>query len=120
MMEVKTKLPHLALECLLRGEFPTEHKAQCQGALWVAEREWIDLVAYWPKLPLFVARAYRDEVSSGRSLRPCMPLMANSTIRSLRLRHSGPPVREPPPSGALDLLKLMDSEGATMARSLEL
>ena len=61
MLEIKTKLPHLAIECLLQGEFPAEHKAQCQGALWVAEREWIDLAVYWPKLPLFVCRAYRDE-----------------------------------------------------------
>jgi hypothetical protein len=29
--------------------------------LWVAEREWIDFVSYWPKLPLFVTRTYRDE-----------------------------------------------------------
>jgi hypothetical protein len=45
----------------LRGDFPPEHKAQCQGALWVAEREWIDLAVFWPKMPLFVQRAYRDE-----------------------------------------------------------
>jgi hypothetical protein len=61
MAEVKTKLPHLQLEVLLRDDVPPEHKAQCQGALWVAEREWIDFVSYWPRLPLFVTRAYRDE-----------------------------------------------------------
>ncbi len=61
LLELKTKLPHLLIEILIRGEFPAEHKAQCQGALWVAEREWIDLAIYWPKLPLFVKRAYRDE-----------------------------------------------------------
>ena len=61
MLEVKTKLAHLTIECLLKDEFPSEHKAQCQGALWVAEREWIDIAIYWPKLPLFVKRAFRDE-----------------------------------------------------------
>jgi hypothetical protein len=61
MFEAKSKLPHLMIELLLRDEFPPEHKAQCQGALWVAEREWIDIVVYWPKLPLFIKRAYRDE-----------------------------------------------------------
>ncbi len=61
ILEVKTKLPHLLLEVLLKDEFPAEHKAQCQGALWIAEREWIDIAVYWPKLPLFVKRAYRDE-----------------------------------------------------------
>jgi len=41
---------------------PPEHLAQCQGNLWVAEREWIDFVSYWPKMPLFVKRVYRDEI----------------------------------------------------------
>lgn len=61
MLEIKTKTAHLHIECLLRDDFPPEHKAQCQGALWVAEREWIDLAIYWPGLPLIVKRAYRDE-----------------------------------------------------------
>jgi hypothetical protein len=61
MLEIKTKLPHLLIEILLKDEFPPEHKAQCQGGLWVAEREWIDIGIYWPKLPLFVKRAYRDD-----------------------------------------------------------
>jgi hypothetical protein len=60
-IEIKTKLPHLLIELLLKDEFPPEHKAQCQGVLWVAEREWIDIGIYWPKLPLFVKRAYRDD-----------------------------------------------------------
>jgi len=61
MVEIKTKLPHLQIEVLERGTLPPEHKAQCQGALWVAEREWIDFVSYWPKMPLFVCRVTRDE-----------------------------------------------------------
>ena len=61
MHEIKTKLPHLHLEVLLADELPSEHKAQCQGALWVAEREWIDFQSYWPKLPPFIKRVYRDE-----------------------------------------------------------
>lgn len=60
MLEIKTKLPHLLIEILLRNEFPTAHKAQCQGSLWVAEREWIDLVCYCPGMPPFIKRAYRD------------------------------------------------------------
>lgn len=60
-LEIKTKLPHLQLELLLSGELPSEHKAQCQGLLLVAEREWIDFVSYWPKLPPFCIRVTRDE-----------------------------------------------------------
>jgi hypothetical protein len=60
-VEIKTKLPHLQIDCLLCGDVPPEHKAQCQGILWVAEREWIDFVSFWPNLPLHVHREHRDE-----------------------------------------------------------
>lgn len=62
MVEVKTELPELMVGTLLADKTPTKHIAQCQGNLWVAEREWIDLIIYSPKLPLFVKRIYRDEV----------------------------------------------------------
>jgi hypothetical protein len=61
LLEIKTKLPALLIECIEADQFPPEHKAQCQGALLVTGRDWIDLVAYWPGMPLFVKRAYRDE-----------------------------------------------------------
>lgn len=62
MVEIKTKLPHLLLACHESGGFPSEHWAQCQGQLWVAEREWVDLICYWPRLQPMVVRAHRDEV----------------------------------------------------------
>ena len=61
VLEIKTKLPHLLIDLILKDEFPPEHKAQCQGQLWIAERTWLDLVVYWPKLPLFVKRVTRDD-----------------------------------------------------------
>jgi hypothetical protein len=62
LVEIKTKSPHILIECFERGHVcPPEHVAQCQGALWVAEREWIDFVAYWPRMPLFVVRVTRDK-----------------------------------------------------------
>ena len=60
-LEIKTGAPHILLDHMFKGEFPTEHKAQCQGVLWVAEREWIDLLIYWPKMKPFIVRAARDE-----------------------------------------------------------
>lgn len=62
ILEIKTKLPHLVIDCILKDDFPAEHKAQCQGALWVCEREWVDISVYWPNMQPFVRRAYRDEV----------------------------------------------------------
>lgn len=62
LAEVKTKLPKYQVEVILSGEIPKEHIPQCQGGLWVSDREWIDFISYWPGMPLFVKRAYRDEV----------------------------------------------------------
>jgi hypothetical protein len=61
LLEIKTKLPHLQLEAIFAGKLPPEHQAQVQGQLWVAERDFVDFVSYWPRLPLFVKRVYRDE-----------------------------------------------------------
>ena len=61
LLEIKTKLPHLQLDVLLADKLPPEHKAQVQGQIWIAEREWADFVSYWPGLPLFVKRVNRDD-----------------------------------------------------------
>ena len=61
ILEIKTKKPHILADVILKGGIPSEHVAQCQGALWVCEREWIDFVAYWPRMPLYLHRVYRDE-----------------------------------------------------------
>jgi len=37
ILEIKTALPHILIELLLKDEFPPAHKAQCQGQLWIAE-----------------------------------------------------------------------------------
>lgn len=61
MLEIKTALPHILIAMILKGDFPPEHKAQCQGQLWIAEREWVDLTVYWPAMPPFIKREFRDE-----------------------------------------------------------
>lgn len=61
LLEIKTKLPHLHLAVLLAGKLPAEHKAQVQGQLLVSGRAWCDFVSYWPALPPFIVREFRDE-----------------------------------------------------------
>lgn len=75
LLEIKTALPHVLIDFwasyIRNKEFPPEHKAQCQGALWLAEElgvEWIDIQISHesddenakPMPPLRV-RAYRDD-----------------------------------------------------------
>lgn len=60
-LEIKTALPHIQVERLLKGELPAEHRAQVQGNMWVTERQWWDFVSYCPRLPLLIVRVKRDE-----------------------------------------------------------
>jgi hypothetical protein len=62
LLEIKTAIPSVLIEAILRNDFPPEHNAQCQGGLMVSEREWIDIVVYWPNMPKFVYRATRNEI----------------------------------------------------------
>jgi hypothetical protein len=61
MLEIKTTFPDLLLEVKDKKEFPAEHRPQVQGQLWVAEREWCDLVIYYSDMEAFIVRAHRDE-----------------------------------------------------------
>ncbi|WP_332065731.1 lambda exonuclease family protein [Bartonella sp. CB189] len=61
LLEIKTKKPEVLIPHYYQTGFPEEHKAQCQGGLWIAQREWVDLMLYWPDMPPLIKRAYRDE-----------------------------------------------------------
>ncbi|UTO28162.1 lambda exonuclease family protein [Bartonella harrusi] len=61
LLEIKTKKPEILIPHFYQKTFPPEHKAQCQGGLWIAQREWVDLMLYWPDMPPLIKRAYRDE-----------------------------------------------------------
>lgn len=61
ILEIKTQRADLLIETLRKDTFPSAHVAQCQGALWVTERTWIDIVCYAPGMPPFIKRASRDE-----------------------------------------------------------
>lgn len=61
ILEIKTQKAELLVATIEADKFPSEHVAQCQGTLAVTGRKWADLCIYWPGMPLFVKRAYRDE-----------------------------------------------------------
>lgn len=61
ILEIKTSIPSVLIPLRLKGEFPPEHKAQCQGLLMVTERQWLDLIVYWPKMKPLIVRMERDE-----------------------------------------------------------
>lgn len=60
-LEIKTAFPHILIEQLFRDDIPPEHVAQVQGTLMITERDWWDLMVYWPKMdpPIFRVRPDR-------------------------------------------------------------
>ena len=62
LLEIKVGKPATHMGLLLKsGSAYEKHKIQAQGQLWVAEREWNDLLAYNPGLPPALYRVDRDE-----------------------------------------------------------
>lgn len=62
MLQIKSAAPHVMIEILLAGAVPAKHIPQLQGEMWVAERQWTDLViGSAPKMPLFVQRVERSD-----------------------------------------------------------
>lgn len=61
VLEIKTAKPAVMVETILADRFPPEHWAQCQGALWITGRKFVDIIVYWPGFQPFIKRAGRDE-----------------------------------------------------------
>jgi hypothetical protein len=66
LLEIKTCKPNVLIEHLRKDKFPAEHILQCMGNLWVAEREWIDIICFWPGMPALIKRMTRDDALIGK------------------------------------------------------
>lgn len=63
VLEIKTMKPDLLIRIAERGTFPTEHRAQVHGSLWVTGRKWCDLVIFYRGMPVTPTfRVERDDV----------------------------------------------------------
>ena len=62
LLEIKSVIPSVQVETLLRNNMPPAHKAQVQGAMLVMECGWCDFASYSPDMRkyLFIKRIYRD------------------------------------------------------------
>lgn len=61
LLEIKSAAAHVLVEYVLKNDFPPSHVAQCQGGLWVSQRDWIEIAIYHPKMALFRKKTGRDE-----------------------------------------------------------
>lgn len=65
VLEIKTMRPDKLIEVAQKGAggFPPEHRPQCQGILWVTDREWVDLMLFYRGMPIAPTfKIERDEV----------------------------------------------------------
>lgn len=63
--EIKSVIPTVQLDTILAGGYPSKHRAQIQGSLWITGRAWWDFCSYSPDMPehlrLYIHRVTRDE-----------------------------------------------------------
>jgi len=53
VVQIKTKRPDLIVELVTSGRpFPSEHRAQCQGEMWVTGRTLCDLLIFYEGMPI--------------------------------------------------------------------
>jgi hypothetical protein len=61
-LEIKTMRGDLMIPLLLKGsQMVPSHRVQVHGNMLVWEREWFDLKIYWPMMPDYTVRVYRDD-----------------------------------------------------------
>ena len=87
LLEIKTALPRILIEHLEAATTPPEHVAQIQGQMWVAERQWCDLLIYWPAMPPFQIRVERDDGYIDETLAPSVAEFIDD-LETLVTRHS--------------------------------
>lgn len=62
LIEVKSRAPKKHLATIVADEVPSENIGQCQAALLVSGREWLDYVSYSGGMKLWVKRVLPDPV----------------------------------------------------------
>jgi predicted phage-related endonuclease len=61
MVECKSRRPKKHLQTILADEVPAENMAQCQAALLVSGRDWVDYVSFSGGMPLYIKHVEPDE-----------------------------------------------------------
>ena len=62
LLEIKSPSEPIHMMYLMQsGGAYDEYKPQVQGQLWIAEKEWADVLSYHPELPWSLTRIERDE-----------------------------------------------------------
>lgn len=108
LIEVKSPRAKGHLNTILAGEVPAPYVAQCQAALLVTGRKWLDYVSFHGGMPLFVKRVYPDPQWLDAFEAACRTFEQNAValVADYRTRIVGLPATEPIPAYAEVELKL--------------
>lgn len=60
LIEIKGRKQKFQVQTIIENAVPAEHVIQCQAALLISEREWIDFISFRDGLPMIPIRAYPD------------------------------------------------------------
>lgn len=71
LLQIKTMKPELLIALAEKGAagFPSEHRAQCQGEMWVAGVDELDLMIYYDGMPVAPTFAMRRDEAYSKMLR---------------------------------------------------
>lgn len=61
MLEIKILSPKNHVAQMLKASVDREHYPQVMGQLYVANRKWVDVMAYHPVMPSIIIRVMRDD-----------------------------------------------------------
>lgn len=98
-IECKSVIATVQLETIIgSADYPTEHKPQVQGVLWITGREWCDFVSYSPDMPahlqLYRFRVQRDEAYIANLEREVIKFLEEVDALYLRLMRMGASTEE--------------------------
>jgi len=103
LLEIKTAAPHVLIEHIEAARVPSEHVAQVQGQMWISERQWNDLLIFWPGMRPFKARVGRADRYIEGKLQPAVLRFIDELEEMVERLSSGGPAAIAPAAPAVDL-----------------
>lgn len=114
LLEIKVPSEPVHVSYLIKKSVDSTYYPQVQGQLWIAERQWLDILSYHPEMPPALIRVERDEdyiaslSTAVSAFSQCLEAMSLELIERGWIRE-WPLVAKPKPvdsmRGTLDALK---------------
>lgn len=96
--EIKCVIPTVQLDTILAGSYPSEHKAQIQGSMWITGYEDWDFCSYSPDMPphlrTYIFTVPRDEDYIANLEREVRAFLAEKDALVARLTNMAMPLEE--------------------------